>query len=205
MEIKNFFGANVIFAEGQGEYRDLPAHKKIGGDVISAWTPTKEELELLNAGHPVYLHQMTFNNPLQPVLLEVREHPPVNLYFEKKQTRRIHEGAATNNPWAAAIACLTGARDAEEVLQVDVLDASNYLELLDDYLLRRGFKRERFEKDPKLTDWAYLAYGYNPTGDANAVIMAGGEVVFDTDPLNSGIEMEPEFYEVIKPIQKREL
>lgn len=65
--------ARVRFAEDQPEYNILPGARDAEGTVITEWQPTAEELAALLAGGHVRLTIMTFNLPLQPVLLEVTE------------------------------------------------------------------------------------------------------------------------------------
>jgi len=67
-----FEGHNIVFAKDQPEYQSLPALRLIDdpfGTVITCWQLTPEELEEVNKTGKVYLSQLTFNGPLQPVLL----------------------------------------------------------------------------------------------------------------------------------------
>lgn len=55
------------FAKDQPEYETLPARRLDDGTVVSCWRPTfKERISLLFRGR-LFLMQLTFNNPLQPV------------------------------------------------------------------------------------------------------------------------------------------
>lgn len=66
-----FEGANVTYAKDQPEYLPLPAYKSIDGIVTTCWELTPEErIEILETGC-VYLQQMTFNQPLQPVKISL--------------------------------------------------------------------------------------------------------------------------------------
>lgn len=66
-----FDGYNVVYAKNQPEYLPLPAHKTEEGIVTTCWELTpKERVELLETGK-IYLRQMTFNSPLQPVLMTI--------------------------------------------------------------------------------------------------------------------------------------
>ncbi len=70
MKPARFAHANSTYAEDQPEYLPLPAHKTPDGIVTSCWTLSfKERLRVLIHGQ-VFLSQMTFNQPLQPVLLD---------------------------------------------------------------------------------------------------------------------------------------
>lgn len=64
-----FKGQNVVFGEGQEEYRPLPALKTPDGTVITCWEISDEEWEEISRSRKIYLSQLTFNMPLQPVLL----------------------------------------------------------------------------------------------------------------------------------------
>lgn len=59
---------NVIYAKDQPEYQPLPANKTEDGTVTSCWELTDEELLQVMATKRIYISQMTFNKPLQPIL-----------------------------------------------------------------------------------------------------------------------------------------
>lgn len=63
----------VVFAKNQAEYVPLPATISPEGIVTTEWEPNAEELsELLNGGRVrILLH--TFNQPLQPLRVDVAE------------------------------------------------------------------------------------------------------------------------------------
>ena len=70
----------TVFAKDQPEYEPLPVFKFDDGAVLSRWRLTFwERLRVLWFGD-VYLWQLTFNRPLQPVMLEAKrpdlESPP---------------------------------------------------------------------------------------------------------------------------------
>ena len=57
----------VEFAKGQPEYLTLPAYRDEDGCVTSRWKLTwGERLRVLLAGS-IWIQQLTFNRPLQPV------------------------------------------------------------------------------------------------------------------------------------------
>lgn len=63
--------AETVFAKDQPEYQPLPVWRDTDGTVLSRWHCTwKERLRILLTGD-VYLWQLTFGKPLQPVKLEV--------------------------------------------------------------------------------------------------------------------------------------
>lgn len=64
-----FRGFNVTFAKDQPEYQPLPAMKLPDGSVITCWELTEEEKEIVLKTGKIYLNQLAFNQPLQPVLL----------------------------------------------------------------------------------------------------------------------------------------
>lgn len=67
MKAIEFEGQNVIFAKDQPEYNPLPAFKAADGTVTTCWELTPEErLEIFNSGK-LWLRQLTFNQPLQPI------------------------------------------------------------------------------------------------------------------------------------------
>lgn len=65
---------NVKFAENQPEYETLPAFKKENdpyGLVVTKWQLSPDELEEVKKTGTIHLSMLTFNQPLQPVLLSV--------------------------------------------------------------------------------------------------------------------------------------
>lgn len=64
----------LVFAKDQPEYNPLPALRRqsVRGEVLTTWELTAEELCALMDGGRVVLHVWTFNNPLQPLRLEVQ-------------------------------------------------------------------------------------------------------------------------------------
>lgn len=65
----------LTIAKDQPEYFPLPALMDTApgnvGLVVTRWRPSAEELAKLLAGEDVFLSIWTFNNPLQPVRLDV--------------------------------------------------------------------------------------------------------------------------------------
>jgi hypothetical protein len=62
-----FTGVNVIYAKDQPEYLPLPVMKLQDGTVISCWQVTDEDLERIIKTRQVFVSQLTFNTPLQPL------------------------------------------------------------------------------------------------------------------------------------------
>ena len=66
-----FKECNTVFAKNQDQYLNLPAQKTEDGQVTSRWKLTwKERFKVLFNGH-IWINQMTFNTPLQPILPSV--------------------------------------------------------------------------------------------------------------------------------------
>lgn len=74
-------GRNIIFAEDQPEYQNLPAIVMPipgGNEVISCWELSEEEIAAITKNRCLYISQLCFptlnekgilvNNPLQPIL-----------------------------------------------------------------------------------------------------------------------------------------
>ncbi|HLX52873.1 MAG TPA: hypothetical protein VKR58_02975 [Aquella sp.] len=60
---------NVVYAENQPEYHPLPALRKANGRIMICWKLTwKERIKLLFTGK-LYHQVLTFNYPLQPIIL----------------------------------------------------------------------------------------------------------------------------------------
>lgn len=70
MKPVEFTGHNVVFAKDQPEYQPLPALRIPGvqGEIISCWELTDDEVEVIARTKRLYLSQLTFNGPLQPIL-----------------------------------------------------------------------------------------------------------------------------------------
>lgn len=68
-----FKGHTIVFAEDQPDYTPLPAKVLKDGTVISCWRLTaKERSEVFRTGR-LWIHQLTFNQPLQPILPSVKQ------------------------------------------------------------------------------------------------------------------------------------
>lgn len=61
----------VVIAEGQDEYQNLPAVIAHPGVVLTRWKPTLWERIRLLCGGSIYLWVWSFGKPLQPVALDV--------------------------------------------------------------------------------------------------------------------------------------
>ena len=75
MKPQKFIESNVVFAENQDEYLSLPAliQNDEYGTVVTCWGLSfKERLNILFKG-TIWLSLLTFNKPLQPILLDINK------------------------------------------------------------------------------------------------------------------------------------
>lgn len=69
MNIIEFPECNVTYAKDQPEYRPLPALRMGNGEIVTCWGPSfRERLKILFGGK-IWLNVLTFNHPLQPLLI----------------------------------------------------------------------------------------------------------------------------------------
>jgi len=68
-----FEGVNVVYGKDQEEYMPLPAEKSETGQVITCWELTPEEIKQVQERGKIWLAMLTFNQPLQPVLLSTEK------------------------------------------------------------------------------------------------------------------------------------
>lgn len=61
----------VVYAENQPEYLPLPCIKDSDGVILTRWKLSWKERWLALWKGNIYLSVMTFNKPLQPLLIEV--------------------------------------------------------------------------------------------------------------------------------------
>lgn len=61
-------GRNVVFAENQPEYQPLPAWTD-GKQVIERWRLTWRERLRALLGRDLFIHVLTFGEPLQPIIV----------------------------------------------------------------------------------------------------------------------------------------
>ncbi len=73
-----FEGANVLIGEHQEEYMSVPAQIVAGqeGKVISCWQLSDDDLMDIIRTKRVYVDQLTFNQPLQPIRLYTKYDGP---------------------------------------------------------------------------------------------------------------------------------
>lgn len=59
---------NTVFAKDQPEYQPLPACVTQEGVVVSCWELTPEEIEEIQRTGVLWVKQLPFGSPLQPLL-----------------------------------------------------------------------------------------------------------------------------------------
>lgn len=66
-----FEGHNIVYGESQPEYNPLPAHLTKGpsGDVWQCWQLSADDLEEIKITGKIWVCQLTFNKPLQPIIV----------------------------------------------------------------------------------------------------------------------------------------
>lgn len=102
-------GKIVVFAKDQPQYQELPASCDVSGLVMTEWEPTPEEREAITAGARVRLWIYTFNEPLQPVHVEVSHVPSgdeSNADAARSERRKKQPGLC-EHAWGLPIAGIT--------------------------------------------------------------------------------------------------
>lgn len=69
MKPVEFKEQNVVYAKDQKEYMPLPALRFDDGTVISCWKMSWKELFKILLHRKVWVSVLTFNKPLQPLLV----------------------------------------------------------------------------------------------------------------------------------------
>lgn len=69
MKPVEFKEQNVVYAKDQKEYTPLPALRFDDGTVISCWKMSWKELFKILLHRKVWVSVLTFNKPLQPLLV----------------------------------------------------------------------------------------------------------------------------------------
>lgn len=84
----NFKEQNAVFAKDQKEYLPLPVYKENSekGEVVSCWKPTFIERINILFGGKIWLCLLTFNTPLQPIILSARKD---EIFINVKKEQRL--------------------------------------------------------------------------------------------------------------------
>ncbi len=61
----------IVYAKNHPEYKPLRALKSPNGRILTRWHPTAEQRAAIADGADIFLQILTFNKPLQPLLLIV--------------------------------------------------------------------------------------------------------------------------------------
>lgn len=69
MKPVKFPEVNATFGEGQPQYKPLPVLLFPDGQAISCWQLSEEEKARVAETGQIWLSQLTFNRPLQPVFM----------------------------------------------------------------------------------------------------------------------------------------
>lgn len=69
MNVVRFPGVTVVLGENQPQYKPLPVMEVPGpeGEMISCFEMTEEEFETIKRTRRIYVSQLTFGHPFQPV------------------------------------------------------------------------------------------------------------------------------------------
>lgn len=74
MEPIKFDDCNVVYGKDQSEYKPLPAERRGKpeyGEIVTCWELSSQERQIVAKEGKIWLSMLTFNRPLQPVLLSV--------------------------------------------------------------------------------------------------------------------------------------
>ena len=63
----------IIVAENQDEYQNLPCIPLTGGVILTRWKLSDEEKKIVAETGDIYLYLWTFGKPVAPVLLQVEK------------------------------------------------------------------------------------------------------------------------------------
>jgi hypothetical protein len=197
MKAVEFREQNKIYAKDQAEYKKLPVHYKVNGECISCWELTDEEIDIIRETKRVYVSQLTFNAPLQPLSLWAQN--PCYMIMPLTQSPLESVGALR-----AGMACIINAPSPLAVPDYDMLIRQHGLtqahSIIDQWLMRMNWKRKRVYEEP-VNEYLYMAYGLTQVEKEkvnNSLIYSQGRVVHDTSLDSIGL-MDIQFYEVFSP------
>lgn len=104
--------SNIVIAKDQPEYIPLPACVCHTGVVISCWALSKEEVNQIAESQLLWLKQLTFGQPLQPLVPQVENPfedkvPEVQLYRHYKGGiyRVVSEATSTDTKAPVIVYC----------------------------------------------------------------------------------------------------
>ncbi|MCS3000921.1 hypothetical protein NXW41_22285 [Bacteroides thetaiotaomicron] len=73
MKPKKIQEANVVYGEGQPEYKPLPAHKTKEGQAIFCFELDEAERKKIAETGELWVSLLTFNQPLQPIFITINK------------------------------------------------------------------------------------------------------------------------------------
>lgn len=73
MKAKEFKEANAVYGANQPEYLPLPAYKTEEGQAIFCFELDEEERKQIAETGELWVSLLTFNQPLQPILLTTKK------------------------------------------------------------------------------------------------------------------------------------
>ena len=73
MKPKKFQEANVVYGEGQPEYKPLPAHNTKEGQAIFCFELDEAERKKIAKTGELWVSLLTFNQPLQPIFITINK------------------------------------------------------------------------------------------------------------------------------------
>jgi hypothetical protein len=73
MKPVEFEEQNIIMGKDQPEYQPLPAFRDPNGTIVSCWELSPEEIERVKETGCIWFSQLTFNRPMQPILLSTEK------------------------------------------------------------------------------------------------------------------------------------
>ncbi|RJP17198.1 MAG: hypothetical protein C4529_14985 [Deltaproteobacteria bacterium] len=82
-------GHEVVYAKDQPEYIPLRCLRSNAytGSVLSRWTLTPEQRQLVAEGGDIFLELLTFGHPLQPIMIAVGNDPEPWFFEDRYQLR----------------------------------------------------------------------------------------------------------------------
>lgn len=83
---------NALYGAGQPQYEPLPAAQTEDGQVITCWELSDEEKARVAETGQIWLCQLTFNNPLQPVFMTTDKADLVRPVEEPAQQEDASDG-----------------------------------------------------------------------------------------------------------------
>jgi len=127
MKLIDFEGRNVIFAENQPEYLQLPAYKipqDVEGRIVCCWKLSfKERIKLFLFGE-LWHSILTFNQPLQPQLIETDRPEFIHKEVSKMKFKDFLKQLALKLAFKKIAGEKVGKEEIKEQAKADALEAA---------------------------------------------------------------------------------